>query len=346
MTTPSPTPVSDLRFILEKTDFRRLKGSTVFLTGASGFFGTWLLESLFFANQQLSLGCKVIAVSRNPAPFLKRFPHLGENGFLDFIQGDLNDLVLPKELRSDFVVHAASETLGGDLPEGSSITPESMVQATKKILDFAENSGARRMLFISSGAVYGRQSPDVPLLSEDSPIQPARDLGKEIYGTGKYLSEQLAERYHHEKGLSFSSARCFAFMGPHLDLNAAFAASSFIRNARAGGPIRISGDGTALRSYLYMSDLMIWLWTVLLQGGSASRYNVGSDVPVSIKDLAVKIAAQFGKGIPVEISGKTSPGVLPERYVPSIKKARQELSLKVWNSLDQTVEKTCAWYSK
>jgi dTDP-glucose 4,6-dehydratase len=165
------------------------------------------------------------------------------------------------------------------------------------------------------------------------------------YGEGKRAGELLCALYHQQHGLETAIARCFTFVGPHLPLNAHFAIGNFIRDTLRGESIQIK-DGRPYRSYLYIADLVIWLWTILFKGQPCSPYNVGSDQEISIADLAQSVGTVMtGRGINKEPSSQilTSTIFQPSRYVPSIALAKTTLDLQVWITLEEAIRRTTAW---
>ena len=138
-------------------------------------------------------------------------------------------------------------------------------------------------------------------------------------------------------------ARCFAFVGPHLPLDANYAIGNFIRDALRGGPIQVQGDGTPWRSYLYAADLAVWLWTLLFRGPAAEPVNVGSDQAVSIAQLAHRVQTLLAPGAEVIILQEPKADVQATRYVPSIERARA-LGLETWIDLDEAILRTAAWH--
>ena len=105
----------------------------------------------------------------------------------------------------------------------------------------------------------------------------------------------------------------------------------------------MSGDGTPLRSYLYASDLALWLWTILLNGRPGRAYNVGSERAVSIAELAGLVAATISPGAEVRIARLPKPGRPPARYVPNTARARTELGLGENVSLEDALRRAAAW---
>jgi dTDP-glucose 4,6-dehydratase len=164
------------------------------------------------------------------------------------------------------------------------------------------------------------------------------------YGEGKRVGELLCATAHKEHGVETTVARCFAFVGPHLPLDAHFAIGNFIRDAIKGEPIKVK-DGTPYRSYLYAADLAIWLWTILFAGWSCHPYNVGSNQGLPISDLAKLVALQL-QVFPrpdVVTFGESGDIAASPRYIPGITRAKEELGLAVEVSLDHAIQKTANW---
>lgn len=187
------------------------------------------------------------------------------------------------------------------------------------------------MLYASSGSVYGRQPGTVDQLGEDSHTDA---ITVSPYGQLKRRTEALLLA----SGCDCVFARGFAFIGPYLPLTDKFAAGSFLRDALAGGPIRIHGDGSQVRSYLYAADLAVWLLTLLARGTPGRAYNIGSDVAVSLRELANLVAAALPHPCAVVEGGSPVSGA--ERYVPDIAQARSEIGLDVAIGLDSAVSRS------
>ena len=158
-------------------------------------------------------------------------------------------------------------------------------------------------------------------------------------------AEWLATAYGAAGGPAVRIARCFAFVGPYLPLTAGYAVGNFIGDALRGETIKIAGDGTPRRSYLYAADLAWWLWTILLRGDAARPYNVGSEADLSILELAETVARVLGEGrLGGEVVRQAEPGALPQRYVPDTSRAASELGLRSVVSLEDGIARTAAWH--
>jgi nucleoside-diphosphate-sugar epimerase len=339
-----PLPPRDLDHVLVQTRalWDDLRGARLFVTGGSGFFGRWMMESFAHANEQLSLGARALVLSRRPQDFARAAPHLTRQRAIDVTSGDVRSFDWPAG-EFTHVLHLAtqSEREAGALSPAASY--ETSVRGTERVLGFAAARGARRLLFTSSGAVYGAQPPDCERLPEEHPGGPDPGDPAAGYALGKLAAERLCSAAASGGDLQPTIARCFAFVGPGLPLDANFAVGNFIRDALYGDAIRVNGDGTPLRSYLYAADLAVWLWTILLRGAAARPYNVGSDQAICIRDLAELVARVAGNGTPVRVAQPPVAGVPPARYVPDVSRARTELGLRVVIGLEDGVARTVEW---
>jgi nucleoside-diphosphate-sugar epimerase len=396
-----PLPPGDLTHILTHAEpaFHQLRNANLFLTGGTGFFGHWLLESLLHANRELGLNLRITALTRNAEAFRNKSPHITNDPTLTLLEGDIRTFAFPTEPHTH-ILHAATDSGG----QQSSRTPEDLTNeilaGTQHVLDFAHHTGATRLLYTSTGAVYGRSTtllhtpesfprPELPLHSYEAAKRAAEDLC--LNSPTQNLSSRpesalfadVVERpavgtnsAAKSTALAPVIARCFAFVGPHLPLDQHFAIGNFIGATLANQPIHIKGDGTPRRSWLYMADLAIWLWTLLTHGEPNRAYNVGSDHGMTIAEAAHLVqqtllappkpvilsegeglhpapqpkdpddpgpAAAAGTISPIQIDGTPNPNAPLNSYVPSIERARNELNLQVLITLDEALRRTANW---
>jgi nucleoside-diphosphate-sugar epimerase len=336
---------SDLDHVLTHMEslWEELRGARIFVTGGTGFFGCWLLESLLWANDRLQLDASVVVLTRNRGGFGTKAPHLANHPALSIHDGDVRTFAFP-EGGFSHVLHAATESSSMLDRRDPKAMFDVIVGGTRRVLDFAGRCGARRFLLTSSGAVYGRQPADLTHIPEDYAGGPDCTTPRSVYAEGKRAAEMLCAVYA-SRQLEPVIARGFAFVGPYLPLDVHFAVGNFIRDALAGGPIRVSGDGTPYRSYLYAADLAIWLWTILLRGQALRPYNVGSEEALTIRDVARTVARVSGCPTDVEVAQHARSGAAPDRYVPATNRAASELGLRPSIVLADAVHRTIAWHA-
>jgi dTDP-glucose 4,6-dehydratase len=334
-----------LHLVLEKTVplWEEMRGQSLFITGGTGFFGCWLVETFCHVNRALKLDAGITVLTRNPQMFQAKCPHLAAEPSLKLVAGDIRDFIYPQGEFS-YIVHAATETTTEPAAEAQFNLLDSISRGTEHLLQFAAERGTRKLLFTSSGAVYGRQPSHITHLPESYRGAPDPLELSSTYGEGKRVAELLCALYGRRHGFECKIARCWAFCGPHLPLDRHFAIGNFIADALAGRAIQITGDGTPRRSYLYAADLSIWLWTMLFRAPPLIAVNVGSDRDISILELAQAVANVLGSDIRVEVAKSASPGVLPARYVPSVASARELLGLQELVGLEDAIRRTADWH--
>jgi dTDP-glucose 4,6-dehydratase len=317
-----------------------LRGARIFLTGGTGFFGKWLLEVLGAANQVLKLEVEAVVLSRNPTAFLETMPHLRHQLWLRFHPGDITTFDTPSGSFSH-LIHGATSSDARDYAKDPQAMQQTMVDGTRRIMEILPVRDSFRALFLSSGAVYGPQPLDLTHFPEDHPLPSGNTEAAPSYAQGKREAERLFTEACLARNLAGPIARCFAFAGPHLPMNQHFAFGNFVRDALQAGPIRVQGDGSPLRSYLYASELAAWLWTLLIHGASTT-YHVGSDQDLSIRDLATTI----GKiaGVATEIRADPTPGQPPSRYVPAVTRIPEAFGLHQSVGLEQAIVRTLQWH--
>lgn len=306
----------------------------VLWTGATGFFGRSLLRHI---KAQGAGPSEWQLISRDPAAFSLKWPDLAALPQTVWHQGDIMTLNETPRTALTHVGHAAADsTSAGHLSDLQRF--DQILEGTRRILDVAVARGAKRMLFISSGGVYGRQSSALLAIPEEYLGMPDPLNSANVYSVAKRAAEHLCALYAENYGLEIVIARCFAFVGEDLPLDVHFAIGNFIRDALWSDEIVVSGDGTPMRSYLDQRDLARWLSALLFEGRPGEAYNVGSDQPISIVDLGHLVRDLVSPGKRVRVLGNPIDNAERNRYVPDIRKIGRDLGLRPGFSLEQSIQ--------
>lgn len=339
-----PIAPADLDHVLQHTRdlWRELSDARIFVTGGTGFFGCWLMESFVWARDQLGLNASITVLTRSPEAFREKAPHLVNHPAVHLVSGDVRSFAVA-QAGFTHVIHAATPS-SGTATQDSLLMLDTIIEGTRHTLDFAAAAGARRFLFTSSGAVYGTQPSHLSHVPETYFGAPDPSDTKKVYGAGKRLAETLCCIYGQTTNVQPLIARCFAFVGAHLPLDQHFAIGNFIDDCLNNRGIQIRGDGTPRRSYLYAADLAIWLWTILVRGEPARPYNVGANQDLSIAEVARAVTAVLNPAAEIRIAGIARPDQPTEKYVPETERAHNELGLRQFISVPDAIRRTAEWY--
>jgi dTDP-glucose 4,6-dehydratase len=309
---------------------------TLLVIGGTGFFGKSILDA--FARDLLQpwgVTC-IIVMSRNAQVLQQEAPQLITKD-VTLLSADITTTEsLPY---ADFVIHAAASTDVRDYISRPESEKKNIQAGTYNYCKLARKFHANsKIVYVSSGAVYGVQLPSIDELDElSNPRELGKmDTGKQDYAVAKQDAE-LAITQLGVDGLSVSIARCFAFVGCWLPRDQHFAIGNFIGDVLNQRPIIVKAKHKVYRSYMYADDLVEWLMTIADHASTACpTYNVGSDQAILVGDLAEKLSQRYN--VPAEVPLITDVKI--DRYVPSIKKAKDELGVYLKYDLISSIHET------
>ena len=320
-----------------------LRGSSVLVTGGTGFLGAWLAEMIAVLNDKYNFGTKLYLLSTHASTFGDKAPHLALRNDVDLIERDVRYIVeIPEDV--NFIIHAAS-------------SPDSRLHASDpiKVIDVTVNgtlavltAAARlpklkKVLNISSGLVYGSQPWELEGIPESfwGSLDPS-SVGS-VYAEAKRCAETVCAAGANEHRLPIVNARPFAYIGPYQLLDKPWAINNFLRDALLGGPIRILGDSKTVRSYLYASDMTFWLLRVLVDGKVGQNFNIGSPHGVTLLELAETIASVSADRIEIKLPLSQEKARPKTRFVPDTSLVESSLGLTATVDLNKAISRTLAW---
>jgi len=304
--------------------------------GGSGFFGKSILDSYKRGGLREWEIDSILIVSRN-ASRLRLFNPMLLDSTVKLL--DL-DICTAKSLPlADYIIHAAASTNAANYLLKPDLEAANILNAVTNYCEIAKKFHRKsKILYISSGAVYGKQSSSMKNIPESYNTPTLEDLhvSKIDYANSKQISEKYIKKLA-EKDMRVSIARCFAFVGKYLPLNQHFAIGNFMLNGMKRQPILVKSNHEVYRSYMYSDDLVQWLMSIMDSSSvQCPIYNVGSEQEISIRALAHKISKYYG----VEVIENEFSTAAIDRYIPSTQLALKKLNLKCKFELDDAINQS------
>jgi nucleoside-diphosphate-sugar epimerase len=295
--------------------------ASLLIIGGTGFFGKSILECFKRGLLKQYDISKIIILARNTTKFIIEYPDLIFNG-VELVNGDIS--IINSIPAADFIIHAASSTNLNDYNHISNNAGKNNIE--KAVSNYCSLAtiyhNKSKILYCSSGAVYGKQPLNIEKIDENFTFQ--QDLSnlsieKQYYCLGKRFAENEIKNLGKSK-LNVSIARCFAFSGKYLPKDHHYALGNFIGQAERGETVAVKANGIIYRSYMEADQLVFSLLNILnIASPLCPVYNVGSEDEISLYDLAKTIANKYNVSYKFE---NYNDQIIIDRYIPNIDKLK------------------------
>ncbi len=293
----SPIWLQDIDFILENyPEFEALAGCSVLVTGAGGLICSALVDVLIRYNETHNKKIEIHAAARSEERIKNRFGDFFYRNYFAFEQYDANSSVILIDNHADYIVHGAGNASPNKIMREPVETMLSNFTGLYELLRYANDTGAKRVLYISSSEVYGQKSDNQPYKEKDYGYIDLLST-RNSYSVGKRAAETLCSAFYAEYGTETVIVRPGHIYGPTASKSDNRVSSAWAIAAANGEDIVMKSDGAQLRSYVYCLDCASAILKVLLQGEATHAYNISNPSSViSIKEMA-EIVAEAGNVI-------------------------------------------------
>jgi len=319
----------------------KLRNRVVYVTGGTGFIGTWIAELVSYLNDVHDFGIQLLLLARDPNAFQDKTPHLSLRSDIRLIRSDVRNIIdIPVDV--NYIIHAAATPDNRQHMSNPLVVMETITKGTGMMLDAATRlPHLSNILNISSGQIYGQQNREINPIIEDIPGTLPCNSITSIYPEAKRYAETICSAYWSTFKLPIVTARPFAFIGPYQSLDKPWAINNFIRDALNGHTIRIISNGMPVRSYMYPSDMAYWLLRMLVDGKSGTAYNLGSPYGITLRDIAEKVkrCAESASEIVIKEMHRDK-----SVFVPDNSRVSTLLNLDIQVSIDEAIARSIQWF--
>ena len=301
------------------------------VTGAAGFLGSHLVEELLARGTEVvGLDCFVTGTPQN-------LEHLAEHPGLRLVRCDITDYVhVPGEV--DLVLHFASPASPVDYLKLPIETLKVGSIGTMHALGLAKDKGARFVL-ASTSEVYGDPQVHPQPESYWGHVNPVGPRG--VYDEAKRYAEALTTAYRTAHGVDTAIVRIFNTFGPRMRPHDGRAIPTFVRQALAGEPVTVAGDGLQTRSVCYVDDLVRGI-LLLASSDLAGPVNIGNPTELTVRQIAEDVIAATGSSSPVTFVGR--PVDDPQVRRPDARLAASALGWQPEVAWADGLARTVAWF--
>ncbi|MBS3094671.1 NAD-dependent epimerase/dehydratase family protein [Candidatus Pacearchaeota archaeon] len=268
-----------------------LEGKTVLITGASGLIASYLVDIISLFNRRLEKPCKMILMNRHKIENGSRLSHLIEDPNISFVTLDVGKKFDISE-KPNIIIHAASRANPTAFLADPIDTIDANVNATRTILEYAKDNPLEQFIFFSSAEVYGNPSPNFIPTRENYNGNVDCTHPYACYIESKRICETLCTTFFRKFNVPVKMLRILLAYGPGIK-NDGKVISDFFYKAAKEKQIILKDDGSARRSFCYISDVIRAIFKIMFYGKNGEPYNIGHDEEkenVSILELAEKIA--------------------------------------------------------
>lgn len=285
-----------LRIFDEKLPWGLLSGCNILITGSTGLIGGCLVETLMRNPMR---DYQVYASGRNEERAYRLFSDFWNDHAFHFIRYDVTE-PLAGDLTFDYIIHAASHASPNFFAKAPVEVISSNILGVMNLMSYGLGHGMKRMLYVSSGEVYGEG--DGRVFTEDYSGYVNCTSPRSCYPSSKRAAETLCVSYAAEYGADVVIARPCHVYGPFFTENDNRVYAQFIRNICRGEDIVMKSTGEQFRSWCYVVDCVSALIHILLKGECGEAYNIADPSSnINIRELAEIVASIGGKKVIVEV---------------------------------------------
>jgi dTDP-glucose 4,6-dehydratase len=317
----------------------KLRGSTLFIAGGSGFVGLWLGVLAAYLNDRHDFKMTVTAAARRRARVAEQAPFLLSRPDYAFLQADVRQMAeLPRD--TSWIVNAAGSPDSRQHATDPVAAMSVFAEGTERLLRTAEQAvKLKSILHFSSSAVYDRSPPAEPPFAEPSAVLDATSA----YAEAKRYAEVLCAAFRTQARLPVVITRPFTFIGPFQALDAPWAVNHFLHAALEGQPLKVQGAGDSVRTLLYGSDMAVLALHQLVGGKTGSVYNLGAADGLTLREMAELVVAKAGRRLEIRYN-TAGKKLAASRLVPDMSHSRADFGFTPAFSAAEAISRTLQWH--